>query len=68
MCCNFRYSLIARTARIACADRQTYTHTHKTTTVTLAAHACRGLIRAKYINVTEMNSLVHEGNVRIYIL
>ena len=22
----------------------TYTHTHRTTTVTLAAHACRGLI------------------------
>ena len=26
------------------ADRQTHTHIHKTTTVTLAAHARRGLI------------------------
>ena len=39
---------IARTARIACSDRHTYIHTdrqtHETTTVTLAAHARRGLI------------------------
>ena len=32
---SFVILLIARTARIACADR----HTHKTTTVTLSAHA-----------------------------
>ena len=25
-------------------DTHTYTHTHRTTTVTFAAHACRGLI------------------------
>ena len=42
--------LIACTARIACADRRTYsqidthTHTQETTTVTVAAHARRGLI------------------------
>ena len=39
---------IARTARIACSDRHTYIHTdrqtHETTTVTLSAHAPRGLI------------------------
>ena len=39
---SFVTLLIARTARIACADR--HTHTHKTTTVTLSAHARRGLI------------------------
>ena len=37
--------LIARTARIACSDRHTYRHTHETTTVTLSAHARRGLIK-----------------------
>ena len=40
--------LIVRTARIVCADRHTDRHkdghTHETTTVTLAAHAGRGLI------------------------
>ena len=36
--------IIARTARIACSDRQTDTHTHETTTVTFSAHARRGLI------------------------
>ena len=45
---SFVILLIARTARIVCADRhtdiQTDRHTHETTTVTLAAHACRGLI------------------------
>ena len=39
--------LIARTARIACADKHTYihTHTHETTNVTLAAHAHRRLMK-----------------------
>ena len=43
---SFVILLIARTARIACADRHTdtHTHTHETTTVTLAVHARRGLI------------------------
>ena len=43
---SFVILLIARTARIACADRHTDTHTHahETTTVTLSAHARRGLI------------------------
>ena len=41
---SFVILLIARTARIACADRRTYRHTHETTTVTLAAHARRGLM------------------------
>ena len=45
---SFVVLLIARTARIACADRHTHTHTdrqiHETTTVTLAAHARRRLI------------------------
>ena len=40
----FVIPLIARTARIACADRQTYRHTHETTTVILAAHARHGLM------------------------
>ena len=39
---SFVVLLIARTARIACADR--HTDTHETTTVTLAAHARRWLI------------------------
>ena len=30
---SFVILLIARTARIACADRHTHTHTHETTTV-----------------------------------
>ena len=41
---SFVILLIVRTARIACADRQTDRQTHETTTVTLAAHARRGLI------------------------
>ena len=41
---SFVTLLIARTARIACADRHTHTYTHKTTTVTLSAHARRGSI------------------------
>ena len=39
---SFIILLITRTARIACPDR------HKTTTVTLAAHARRGLIMVEY--------------------
>ena len=39
--------IITRTARIACADRQTDRQTYKTTTVTLAAHVCRGLIKVQ---------------------
>ena len=48
MMVSFVILLIARTARIACADRHTYrhTHTHETTTVTLAGHARRGLMKA----------------------
>ena len=48
---SFVTLLIARTARIACADRHTHTHTyihthtHKTTTVTLSAHVRRGLMK-----------------------
>ena len=49
---SFVTLLIARTARIACADRHTYTHTHKTTTVTLSAHACRGLMtKSKLLSI-----------------
>ena len=44
---SFVILLIARTAIIACADRQTNRHTHETTTVTLTAHARRGLISAR---------------------
>ena len=48
---SFVTLLIARTARIACADRHTHTyihtHTHKTTTVTLSAHARRGLMNVR---------------------
>ena len=45
---SFGILLITRTASIACADRHTDTHTytHETTTVTLAVHACRGLMKA----------------------
>ena len=50
---SFVILLIACTARIACSDRHTYIHTyihtdrqtHETTTVTLSAHARRGLIK-----------------------
>ena len=51
---SFVILLTACTARIACSDRQTdiqtdiqtqtHTHTHETTTVTLSAHARRGII------------------------
>ena len=41
---SFVILLTARTARIACSDIQTDRQTHRTTTVTLAAHARRGLI------------------------
>ena len=41
---SFVILLIARTARIACADRHIDTHTHGTTTITVAAHAHRGLM------------------------
>ena len=40
MMASFVILLIARTARIACADR----HTHETTSVTLSAYVRRGLI------------------------
>ena len=36
--------LIARGARIGKTHTQTHRHTDRTSTVTLAAHACRGLI------------------------
>ena len=42
---SFVILLIARTARIACSDRHTYKQTD-TTTVTLSAHARRGLMKA----------------------
>ena len=54
---SFVTLLIARTARIACADRHTYTHTHKMTTVTLSAHARRGLIMAL------LNCVLHRRTV-----
>ena len=41
---SFVILLIARTARIACADRHTHTHTHTRQLLTLSAHARRGLI------------------------
>ena len=44
---SFVTLLIARTARIACADRHTHTHTHSTTTATLSVFARRGLIMMK---------------------
>ena len=46
---SFILLLIACTARIACVtDTQTDIHTYKTTTVTLAAHAHRGLMKTIY--------------------
>ena len=47
---TFVILLIARTARIACADRQTDRQTHETTTVTLDAHARRGLTSRRYVS------------------
>ena len=41
---SFVILLVARTARIACADRQTDRQNDKPSTVTRAAHARRGLI------------------------
>ena len=54
---SFVILLIARTARIACAERHTDTHTR--TTVTLAAHACRGLIimQNKYYSKIQLFSI-----------
>ena len=46
---SFIILLIACTARIACADRHTYRQTHETTTVTLAAHARRGLMTVEQV-------------------
>ena len=46
---SFVILLIARTARIACADRHADRQARATTTVTLAAHARRGLIIIKFI-------------------
>ena len=60
---SFVILLIARTAGIACADRHTYmqTHTHATTTVTLSAHVCRGLIKEG--NVDEQQREVEDGYI-----
>ena len=44
---SFIILLIARTARIACPDRQT--DRHKPSTVTLAVHARRGVISSKLL-------------------
>ena len=41
---SFVILLVAHTARIACADRQTDRQNDKPSTVTLAAHARRGLM------------------------
>ena len=62
---SFVILLIVRTTRIACADRQTYiqtyteTHTHETTTVSLAAHACCGLTRKISIIAQNIESQKH---------
>ena len=69
---SFVILLIARTARIACSDRHTYIHTyiqtdrhtHKTTTVTLSAHARRGLITAHYCS-THSNHSISLGHLRL---
>ena len=59
---SFIILLIARTARIACADRHTDRQTYKTTTVTLDAHAHRGL-------TTESVQMNFSGNdVHVYLL
>ena len=54
---SFVTLLIARTTRIACADRHTHTHTyihtHKTTTVTLSAHV--------YIYMTGYSCVIYSG-------
>ena len=52
---SFVILLIARTA--IHTDRHTHAHTHETTTVTLAAHARRGLIII-IITVLEKNIFV----------
>ena len=48
---SFVILLVARTARIACADRQTYRQNDKPSTVTLAVHARRGLINSCTVTV-----------------
>ena len=56
---SFVILLITCTARIACADR--HTHTRETTTVTLAAHARRGLIT---VNISGyMVYIIFTGNL-----
>ena len=50
---SFVILLIAHTARIACSDRHTYIHTHETTTVTLSAHARRGLMKSTKVQTLD---------------
>ena len=52
---SFVILLVARTARIACSDRQTDRQNDKPSTVTLAAHARRGLITTIIIIIIIVN-------------
>ena len=52
---SFIIHLIARTARIACPDRQTDRQNDKPSTVTLAAHARRGLMQT-WVLVSSRNA------------
>ena len=61
---SFVILLTVRTARIACSDRHTYRQTDRTTTVTLSAHACRGLI---IIICTKQEELGDEARFPIVI-
>ena len=63
---SFVILLTARTARIACSDIQTDRQTRRTTTVTLAANARRGLITGLKISImgaTLTMKHVHEDYV-----
>ena len=66
---SFVILLTARTARMACSDRHTYiqtdkqTHTHETTTVTLSAHARRGLVMLHFVQVNAFIKYRWDKNV-----
>ena len=58
--------LVACSARIV-VDRHTNTQTHRTTTVTLTAHARRGLITQKWINFVPLNDIIVKSTATVYI-
>ena len=63
---SFVILLIARTSRIACADR--HTDIHETTTVTLAAHARRGLMRVSLYSLALLTIFIFSFVIAMAII